>query len=381
MSRKNLFNAKAPTPPWMALVDNVGNILSRRKGLLGGCFAATMLTVMLHGCDGTPPDEPSVAALREAGRLSDAVELRFWQSESSGWEGVPATTLPLHPQSAIEPGLDAGAPVTARLQARSDDARLLLRIEWPDTSEDIYDMNSTDRFADALAVQFNTDEGRTLPYIGMGEPQRSVQLWFWRAGRDVEALTARGFGTLKTDGSATAPAIEAERTANGWAVTFVGPRPASSNPLPLSIAVWDGADAGRDGRKRLSAWHLLRLPGNAPDPKHTEALAEEARNGGNAQNGARLVQQHGCTACHRLPGQTPPSTELGPDLTNAGALHWPGYLRRAISKPSAFILPLAEYRAPGTEAAPISLMPALELQTNEIEDLVAYLSSPPDSAH
>jgi hypothetical protein len=32
---KNLFTAKAQTPPWMAVLDNVGNILSRTQS---GCM-------------------------------------------------------------------------------------------------------------------------------------------------------------------------------------------------------------------------------------------------------------------------------------------------------------------------------------------------------
>lgn len=338
-------------------------------------LTTALLAGVLHGCGGTPPDDPAVAALREAGRLSDVQQQRFWQSQSSGWKGVPATTLPLHPQSAITPGLAEASPTTARLQARSNGERLLLRISWTDESEDRYSTAHTDRFADALAVQFVTDEEGTLPYIGMGEPKRPVQLWFWRAGSGAETLTAHGFGSLERDSSIAAPTIEAERTADGWAVTLVGPRPASSNPLPLSVAVWDGADDGRDGRKRLSAWHLLALPERDIDPIRTGALAEEARNSGDAQNGARLVQQHGCTACHRFTDHETPPAELGPALTQAGALHWPGYLHRSISAPSAFILPLDLYRAPGTETVPVSLMPTLDLPADVVEDIVAYLTT------
>ena len=63
-------------------------------------------------------------------------------------------------------------------------------------------------------------------------------------------------------------------------------------------------------------------------------------------------------ACHA------PSVGLGPSLAQAGGIHWPGYLRRAILEPAAF-------RVPGYATA----MPALPLQANEVEDLVAYLMS------
>ncbi|MBU1664172.1 MAG: cytochrome c, partial [Gammaproteobacteria bacterium] len=72
----------------------------------------------------------------------------------------------------------------------------------------------------------------------------------------------------------------------------------------------------------------------------------------------RLYAEHGCAACHT------PGAGLGPDLTHVGGIHWPGYLRRALHEPAAFLVP--GYAA---------IMPAPPLRPEEMEDLVAYLLS------
>jgi len=354
MNGEKLFNAKA----------------QRRKGRKG-FLAGAMVGVLLSGCTAPRlPDDPALAALRADGRVLE-LEQR-WRLPAGGdaaaWARVPPQRVTLHPQNAIAPGLDGGDAITAELRAVSDGEGLALRLAWPDAGEDRYSTTHTDRFADAVAVQFDVDGGAPLPYVGMGEPQRPVRLWFWRAGRGAENLAAHGFGTLVPNSDA-APAVEARRTADGWVITLSGPLPAAGNPLPLSVAVWDGAEQGRDGRKRLSAWHLLLQPDRPVDTARLKTLAEESRSGGDAHNGARLAREHGCIACHRLPGNA--AADIGPDLTRAGALHWPGYLRRSIAAPSAFVLPRAAYHLPGTTDT--SLMPDPKLPPAAVEDLAAYI--------
>jgi DMSO reductase family type II enzyme heme b subunit len=257
------------------------------------------------------------------------------------WVQAPTTRVALYPQ-ATAPGGPGGVVLAMEARVLQGGGRLALRLAWPDATADIA-AAATHRFADAAAVQFAVP-GATLPYIGMGEPERPVQVWLWRAGRPVERLSARGFGSLaKQDG--VAPEAQARRTATGWEVVLRGEMDSAT---AAAFAVWDGAEDGRAGRKRLSAWRALGpLEG---------ALLEEARATGNPARGERLYAEHGCTACHAA------GAGLAPDLTHAGGIHWPGYLRRAIGEPAGFLVP--GYGA---------IMPALPLRPEELEDLVTYL--------
>lgn len=318
------------------------------------------------------PVADDAAQLVRAGLLSDAArtagELPLDPADAA-WERAPKIVLALTPQRSVTPGLEAAAPIPLEVRALVGGNRLAVRLGWTDASEDRYRPGQTTRFADAAAVQFAAP-GAGLPYIGMGEAARPVGVWFWRAGHGSERLAARGFGTLERD-PGPAPRAVVRRTASGWALVLAGELPATANPLPVAFAIWDGVNAERDGRKRLTRWHLLALPGVKADADWLKALAAEAALAGDAGRGQRLAQERGCAACHTLPGAAP--STLGPDLTVAGAQHWPGYLRRSVSDPSAFIVPGKGY-AQETRGQRISLMPRHKWNKDELEDIVAYLA-------
>lgn len=309
--------------------------------------------------------------LRQSGRVMEAGMTADMPPLSPGdpaWGTVPAALLKVYPQISTAPGFAEAAPATLQVQALAGKGHLALRLAWADSSENRFDLKNTDRFADAAAVQFPAKPGPRLPYIGMGEPNNPVSLWFWRAGTKPEQAGAQGFGTLATRRDAR-PEAEALRTADGWVVVLRAPIPTGAgSPLPLAFAMWDGATQGRDGRKWLSSWQILRLPGMRDDPARLRAWAVEAAVPGDALRGRKLAVERGCTACHHLPDG--PAREIGPALLAAGGVHWPGYLRRSILQPSFFIVPGKNYGAKG-----ISLMPDQKLSHTDAEDLTAYLSS------
>lgn len=263
------------------------------------------------------------------------------------WARIAPTSVRLYPQTTVACGPD-GVVQNIEASVLKGGGQIAVRFSWPDATQNSADAKSTHLFADAVAVQF-APAGETLPYVGMGEPERPVQLWLWRAGRAAERLSARGFGSL-AQAPGAAPEVRARRTAAGWLVVMRGDMDADSSAL--AFAVWDGARDERACRKQLSAWQALAWPGGSP------RLLEELRDTGNPGRGARLYVEHGCAACHA------PTAAIGPDLSHAGGIHWPGYLRRAIREPSAFLVP--GYGA---------IMPTLPLQADDIDDLVAYLTS------
>jgi DMSO reductase family type II enzyme heme b subunit len=319
---------------------------------------------------------PEVAPLKEAGRL---IEVGAAQGtpplapDDRAWARAPVARLTLYPQSAVSPGADRGEALATELRVLSGNGALAARLVFADRTEDRVSTAHTDRFADAAAIQLASRVGSTLPYVGMGEPGNPVTIWYWRAGGAAERLVAQGFGALER-ASGAAPEARAEFRDGRWTVVLRARLPAgASNPLPVSVAVWDGAGADRDGRKMLSAWMLAQVPGLAEAPARYRALAAEARIAGDASRGRALAAQRGCIACHRLPGA--PETEIGPGLTHAGGLHWPGYLRRSIVAPSAFVVPAKGFGSTDAQGRAASTMPRLELPAQEVEDLVAYLAS------
>jgi len=80
-----------------------------------------------------------------------------------------------------------------------------------------------------------------------------VLIYYWNAARGAMRMQAEGRGTTRRTGEAF-PARALYR-AGTWQMTMELPDlPAG---LPLSLAVWNGAQQDRDGRKYFSVW--LRL--------------------------------------------------------------------------------------------------------------------------
>jgi len=311
----------------------------------------------------------SPEALQAAGRLLQGVhteEAPPLSPDDPAWARAPEARLKLYPQHSIAPGMEATSTLPVEVRILANAGQLAIRLTWRDASEDRVDAHATHRFADAAAVQFPVDTAAGLPYIGMGGPHQPVSLWFWRAGGKSERLAANGFGTL-APAPGPVPEVQALRTAEGWRLVLRGPLPGAADPLVLALAVWDGAEQGRDGRKHLSPWYAVRLPGLTPDMALYRRLAEEDRTTGNAERGRQLVAAHGCAGCHELPGSG--ANALAPSLLLAGGIHWPGYLRRSVADPSGFIVPGERYRL----SEGVSLMPKETWVPESLEDLVAYL--------
>jgi mono/diheme cytochrome c family protein len=95
---------------------------------------------------------------------------------------------------------------------------------------------------------------------------------------------------------------------------------------------------------------------------------------GDAARGSEIFRRLGCVACHRIAGESRPSSAgLGPDLTDAGEHHPAGYLLESVINPDAVII-----EGPGYAGADgRSIMPSYadRLTVTELLDLVAYLGT------
>ncbi|MDK9720944.1 MAG: c-type cytochrome [Rhodospirillales bacterium] len=337
---------------------------------------AALLSLAL--CVGEAQAADPLEVLRGEGYASAAAVAKALPigPKDSAWEKAAPISLLAYPQSTVKPGLaeDGAAPLKMELRVLAKGRELAVRLSWPDAAIEPWRTDRTDSFADAAALQFALPgrEG-TLPYIGMGEPDRPVDLWLWRNGRETEKLSAHGFGTLERQ-PGKSPDGDALWENGTWRVVLTGTIPNKAGPLlALSAAIWNGGDAGRDGRKRHTAWHLITFPGARTNSKVLSGLVKEGTASGTPERGKNLAEEHGCPGCHRVAGGDP--VETGPDLTLAGGQHWPGYLRRSVKRPSSFLVPVDRFAEEGNLTSGKSLMPSLDLSDQDVEDLVAYLRS------
>lgn len=226
------------------------------------------------------------------------------------WKDVPVSEVQLIPLNARK------NPVNRiKFQSLINDEGIAFRVEWDDPTANRTSSRHQD-FKDAVAIEFALGDvllhthGHNEPFFGMGNREKPVNIWQWRAdwqteietkekleyatkGMDmdvmifggevnpveslnpfrdvpVEEMNAEGFGTLtpqsKTkqnvlgkgiwkDGKWQVVFYRTLESLNKWDVKFD-----SKQPVLVAFAVWNGEEQDRNGRKVISMWQRLNMP-------------------------------------------------------------------------------------------------------------------------
>jgi DMSO reductase family type II enzyme heme b subunit len=237
----------------------------------------------------------------------------------AAWQDAPEYVARLLPQDMVEPRLMTPSTNTVRVRSITDGARLALRLEWEDDSEDA--VAGTAEFPDACAIQLPARTEPTVPAPQMGEPGRPVEVAYWNAAwqavsdghggslkdlypsaavdhypfnakslekdpavqremamryapaqalgnlmsgpreSPVDDLIADGPGTLRRATSLTSKG-RGQRTASGWTVVLSRPLPAGFSkdvPTQIAFAVWRGDQGEIGARKMRTGWITLSM--------------------------------------------------------------------------------------------------------------------------
>jgi DMSO reductase family type II enzyme heme b subunit len=241
--------------------------------------------------------------------------------DDAAWDAVPEHVEKLLLQDLVEPRLMTPSTADVRIRAITTSSEIAFRLEWTDPSLD--DLPGSGRFVDGCAVQLPATADPNAPDPQMGQPGKGVQITFWRAdwqatvdgrgtaiqdlypnatvdhypfeapslapGSDaqkqmatryapadaagnrrggprtsaVEELVAEGPGSVAPAGTSSARG-RGVRTANGWAVVIVRPRPeglAPASRTQVAVAVWEGSAKEAGARKMRSGWVGLTMRG------------------------------------------------------------------------------------------------------------------------
>jgi len=378
----------------------------------------------------TPEAKAMLSQLELSGDLIVAKKIKGeipLDPSAQEWNEAKETTISLHSQDSVIPRSPVFRRSKVSVRAFYNNKELGLRLSWSDSTKD-EKVAGVEFFQDAVAVGFPVHYGEEapLPYIGMGNPGRPVNIWQWnaswqadidkgfqgvevtykdmipdnaplhfRTGLEAGAalskekrtspianLVAEGFGTLE-------PAPSLELMGKGvwkndqWSVVIKRPLRVgiemgysfkrNEGMIPITFAVWDGALKERNGIKGVTRWRFLHLEKEAVPVGYLKSLVIGPLAGSDPARGQQLMTDLGCISCHRTPG-TEPVLELGPDLTHAGSIHRPEYLLEAIADPDAVLVPGPGYFDPQTKT---SVMPSFGegLSKKDLHDMVEYLRS------
>lgn len=238
---------------------------------------------------------------------------------SNAWKSAPPVQTPLTAQAGIY-AAGGGSIPTVNAKALHYKNTLYIRLEWDDSTTD----ESTTRvqdFADAIALEFPAQTASSVPSICMGQADGGVNIWQWRAdsqkgfkdptevytgalvdmypSKEDVFYTARAAGNpfanhelgptqtlVATTFGSLAPAATQDvkgqgvRVGNGkWAVVFSRQFDAADGSqakfavgakTDMAIAVWNGSQGDRNGRKSVSQFVTLNVAGM--DAPGTEGL-------------------------------------------------------------------------------------------------------------
>ena len=108
--------------------------------------------------------------------------------ENSVWNDVPASFLPLMPlwwRNDRTEGVE--------VKAVHDGSKVAIRLSWEDPNLDGQAIR-VDQFSDAAAVQFSSDEDP--PFMGMGDKENPVNIWYWKADHNQKGETLAGIDAV-----------------------------------------------------------------------------------------------------------------------------------------------------------------------------------------
>jgi len=185
------------------------------------------------------------------------------------WKSVPAASLSLQRTPLLYP-TDQPATLdipSVQVQVVRASGHVYARLEWQDKTQDgvtmakaerawqgehlVKQSGATNRFSDACALMVPTAASDVFPSLQMGDPQHPVEIYLWDATRGSAILEAQGRETTRRTGK-TFPSQSAWNDGR-WAVVMELPDlPARA---PIAVAIWNGDQQDRDGRKYFSVWY------------------------------------------------------------------------------------------------------------------------------
>ena len=193
---------------------------------------------------------------------------------AAAWKTAAPVTLALNRTPPLY-STDAPAALeipSVQLQVLRGAGGTSVRLEWVDKTHDtaaipkaertwqgdalVKQSEATDRFSDACAVMIPAKplSGDVSPSLQMGDAAHPVRIFFWDSARGAAIMEATGRETTKRTGQAF-PA-QGAYAAGKWTVTLQ--LPVLPEGTPLAVAVWNGAQQDRDGRKYFTIWYRPR---------------------------------------------------------------------------------------------------------------------------
>lgn len=119
-------------------------------------------------------------AAEKASLLARPVDMIPDDPDAEAWRQSDMLEVPLAPQAVVKPRRYEPGVKTLEVRALYSEERLGLLLEWRDPERDAM-QGAAQAFRDAVAVEFPYDPAKGIPFFGMGERERPVVIYQWKA--------------------------------------------------------------------------------------------------------------------------------------------------------------------------------------------------------
>jgi len=145
---------------------------TRRRLLLAPLVGG--LTAMLGNVSRT------ARAQEKASLIAKAVDKIPTTVDHADWQKADVLVVPLAPQAVIKPRLYEAGVKTISVRSLYDSERVAFLLEWADSRKDS-EISGVEAFRDAVAIEFPANPSNGIPYFAMGEPNKPVTIYQWKA--------------------------------------------------------------------------------------------------------------------------------------------------------------------------------------------------------
>lgn len=128
-------------------------------------------------------------AAEKASLLARPVEQIPDDPDAQAWRDADVLELPLAPQAVVKPRRYEPGVKALEVRALYSADRLGLRLQWGDAQRQAME-GTAQAFRDAVAIEFPYDPAKGIPFFGMGERERPVVIYQWKADWAASASDA-----------------------------------------------------------------------------------------------------------------------------------------------------------------------------------------------